>query len=59
MRHVCLVCNYVYDSEQGDPVARVAPGTSFEDLPAGWCCPECGAQKEMFEAEDAQPGATA
>lgn len=59
MRHQCLVCSYIYDPAVGDPVARIPAGTAFEDLPDGWCCPECGAQKEMFEATDESTGATA
>lgn len=51
-RHVCLVCGYVYDPATGDPVGRIPAGTAFEDLPDGWVCPECGAQKEMFEAQE-------
>ncbi|MBP7126839.1 rubredoxin [Myxococcota bacterium] len=51
-RHVCIVCGYVYDPAQGDPVGRIPPGTTFEDLPEHWSCPECGAQKEMFEARE-------
>ena len=58
-RYVCLVCGYVYDPAQGDPVGRVAAGTAFEDLPEGWCCPECGSQKEMFEPEEAPAEASA
>jgi rubredoxin-NAD+ reductase len=27
----------------------VEPGTTFEDLPDEWVCPECGAGKEDFE----------
>jgi len=51
-RHVCIVCGYVYDPAQGDPIGKVPAGTAFEDLPEGWTCPECGAQKEMFEAQE-------
>jgi len=29
----------------------VAPGTRFEDLPADWVCPVCGAEKDKFEKE--------
>ncbi len=46
---VCTICNYVYDPSQGDPDAGVAPGTAFEDLPEDWVCPECGADKSVFE----------
>ena len=45
----CMVCGYVYDPAVGDPDADVLPGTAFEDLPEDWVCPECGAEKDMFE----------
>lgn len=47
----CVVCGYVYDPAKGDPEHGVAPGTRFEDLPADWVCPECGAEKDMFEKQ--------
>jgi rubredoxin len=45
----CQVCGYIYDPAKGDPDNGVAPGTAFEDLPADWTCPNCGATKDMFE----------
>lgn len=45
----CTVCGYVYNPENGDPDQDVEPGTSFEDLPDDWTCPECGVEKDMFE----------
>jgi rubredoxin len=45
----CLVCGYIYDPAVGDPDGTIAPGTAFEDIPADWVCPECGAAKDMFE----------
>ncbi len=45
----CLICGYVYDPAAGDPDSGVGPGTSFEDLPDDWVCPDCGAGKDMFE----------
>lgn len=45
----CIVCGYVYDPEEGDPDNGVAPGTSFEDVPEDWVCPDCGVGKDMFE----------
>jgi rubredoxin len=36
------------DAAQGDPANGVAPGTSFEDLPDDWVCPECGVPKDQF-----------
>ncbi|HEY3351857.1 MAG TPA: rubredoxin [Polyangia bacterium] len=46
----CSVCGYIYDPTKGDPTGDVPPGTAFEDLPAGWECPVCGAKKDDFEA---------
>ncbi|HEY5119087.1 MAG TPA: rubredoxin [Anaerolineales bacterium] len=45
----CTVCGYVYDPQKGDPDHGVPPGTPFEKLPDGWVCPECGAEKSLFE----------
>jgi rubredoxin len=45
----CLLCGYVYDPAQGDPTQGIEPGTSFEDLPDSWECPDCGAGKNEFE----------
>jgi rubredoxin len=45
----CVVCGYIYDPEVGDPEKSIPPGTAFEDLPADWTCPVCGAAKDMFE----------
>ncbi|WP_437761977.1 rubredoxin [Sorangium sp. So ce281] len=51
-KYRCLVCGFVYDPAVGDPDTGVAPGTSFEDLPDTWMCPECGATKADFEPID-------
>lgn len=45
----CSVCGYVYDPKEGDPENEIDPGTSFEDLPDDWFCPNCGVGKEFFE----------
>jgi rubredoxin len=45
----CLACGYIYDPLEGDSEGDILPGTSFEDLPDDWVCPECGAGKDMFE----------
>ena len=41
-------CGYVYDPATGDPDNGIAPGTSFEDLPDSWTCPDCGVGKDEF-----------
>jgi rubredoxin len=48
-RYRCTVCDHVYDPAVGDPDNKIPPGTSFEDLPADWSCPDCGAMKSDFE----------
>lgn len=45
----CEVCDWIYDPTKGDPDGGIAPGTKFEDIPADWVCPICGATKDMFE----------
>lgn len=49
--YVCQTCGYVYNPAIGDPDNDIEPGTSFEDLPDDWCCPECGADKSDFQPE--------
>ncbi len=51
-RYVCTVCGYVYDPAEGDPENDVPAGTPFENLPAEWVCPVCGASKDQFEPEE-------
>ncbi len=48
----CTICDYVYDPELGDPDNGVEPGTAWEDLPDDWVCPDCGADKDVFEPVD-------
>lgn len=44
----CTVCGYIYDPALGDPDGSIKPGTPFEELPADWVCPVCGADKSQF-----------
>ncbi len=48
-KYQCTVCGYVYDPANGDPDHGVSPGTAFEALPDDWTCPDCGADKSLFE----------
>lgn len=50
MKYVCNICGYIYDPELGDPESGIAPGTKFDDIPAGWICPDCGVDKSQFTA---------
>ena len=49
LKYRCLICEYVYDPQKGDPDTGINPGTSFEDLPDDWLCPVCGVGKDQFE----------
>lgn len=44
MKHVCKICGYIYD----DSVESMP----FDELPADWVCPVCGASKADFEVAE-------
>jgi flavin reductase (DIM6/NTAB) family NADH-FMN oxidoreductase RutF/rubredoxin len=48
VRYKCNVCAYIYDQDKGDPDGGIKSGTPFEEIPASWSCPVCGAAKDMF-----------
>lgn len=48
-KFVCIVCGHIYDEAEGDPGTGIKPGTRWEDVPADWRCPDCGAGKSDFE----------
>jgi len=47
-KYKCTVCGYIYDPAKGDEENGIPPGTSFEDLPDDWVCPDCGSEKKEF-----------
>jgi len=47
-RHECRSCGYVYEPTLGDAKSGIAPGFEFQDLPADWRCPVCGAKANAF-----------
>jgi rubredoxin len=48
-RYECRACGYVYEPEKGDPQNGVLPGIPFDELPATWHCPVCGAKSVAFQ----------
>lgn len=50
--HQCRHCLTVYDNTSGDPEIGIKPGTSFENLPEGYCCPLCETPKKEFVEVD-------
>ncbi len=48
-KFVCELCGYTYNVEEGDPDNGIEPETEFEEIPADWICPLCGASKDDFD----------
>jgi alkane 1-monooxygenase len=42
----CPGCDYVYDVVTGDEREGFAAGTSWAEIPATWCCPDCGVREK-------------
>ena len=58
-QYVCSICGFVYDEAAGLPNSGIAPGTPWEQLPEGWICPICKADKSAFREKTEAPAATA
>ncbi|MGZ6752236.1 MAG: fatty acid desaturase [Nocardioides sp.] len=43
----CPGCSYVYDVVAGDEHEGFAAGTAWADIPADWCCPDCGVREKV------------
>jgi methylamine---glutamate N-methyltransferase subunit C len=42
----CDVCNiFEYESQRGDPLTGILPGTEPGDFPPGWACPVCNSDR--------------
>jgi rubredoxin len=50
--YICGSCGCIYEEEKGDESQGVSPGTSFQDLPNEWACPECGSAQDVFEEQE-------
>ncbi len=47
-RYECKTCGYIYEPVKGDDSNDIPAGVAFEQLPATWRCPVCGARKTAF-----------
>jgi rubredoxin len=45
----CRNCGFIYEEEFGLPEEGIAPGTKWDDIPAGFVCPSCGFGKDQFD----------
>lgn len=55
-KYECTKCDYIYVPEHGDASQSVHADTPFDELPAGWACPKCGANKDDFQEMDDRQG---
>jgi len=44
----CTVCGFVYSERLGLPDEGILPGTTWENIPDDWICPDCGTSKADF-----------
>jgi rubredoxin len=47
-KYECMLCEYTYNPERGDPRNGIPAGTPWDELPEDWVCPKCGTIKENF-----------
>ena len=43
----CPGCDYVYTVEAGDEHEGFPAGTAWSEIPASWCCPDCGVRDKV------------
>ncbi|MFT5131924.1 MAG: rubredoxin [Gammaproteobacteria bacterium] len=44
----CIMCGFIYDEAKGIPEEGIEPGTSWDNIPDSWLCPDCGVGKADF-----------
>ncbi|CAB4705770.1 MAG: alkane 1-monooxygenase [Actinobacteria bacterium] len=43
----CPGCGYTYEVAVGNELEGFAAGTAWADIPADWCCPDCGVREKV------------
>jgi len=43
----CPVCDYVYDEAEGEAREGFPAGTAWDQIPDGWCCPDCAVREKV------------
>jgi alkane 1-monooxygenase len=43
----CPGCGYTYDVVAGEEREGFAAGTAWSEIPATWCCPDCGVRDKL------------
>ena len=44
-RFICRGCYYIYSEDAGVPADGITPGTTYQQLPENFRCPDCGTDK--------------
>ncbi|MFO6424147.1 rubredoxin [Motilimonas sp. KMU-193] len=47
----CQICGFIYDEAKGRPEDGIVAGTTWQDVPNDWTCPDCGADKASFDMQ--------
>ena len=50
----CPVCDYTYNEAKGAAREGFPAGTAWADIPASWCCPDCGVRHGLCWQEAAK-----
>lgn len=45
----CEICGFIYLESEGLPEEGITPGTTWDEIPEDWECPECGVSKADFK----------
>lgn len=54
-QYVCTGCGFVYDEAQGFPREGYPAGTSWDDIPDDFPCPDCAVnEKPDFELKTSE-----
>jgi rubredoxin len=43
----CPGCDYVYDEATGVPREGFPAGTTWDQVPDEWCCPDCAVREKV------------
>ncbi|NHQ84552.1 rubredoxin [Iodobacter sp. HSC-16F04] len=46
--YMCIICGFIYSEKEGIPGEGIEPGTSWQEIPESWTCPDCGMGKSDF-----------
>ena len=46
---ICRGCYYIYSEDAGIPAEGIAPGTTCQQLPDNYRCPDCGTDKAKLQ----------